>query len=170
MFNKIIVLGMDNTGKTTLCRDLSKLLGYKHMTSLGPKATYMEMTEFIEDNLIESEESIVFERFCLFEEMVYGEILRGASKFDWGGLYFNKLMQANPLIIYCRPSRDRIFSFGLRDQMEGVIEKRERLLATFDDLYFKLQGERVFTTVYDFEASTAEELANRILLWKGVNQ
>lgn len=170
MFNKIIVLGMDNTGKTTLCRDLSKLLGYKHMTSLGPRATYMEMTGFIEDNLIGSKESMIFERFCLFEEIVYGEILRGASKFNWGGLYFDKLMQANPLIIYCRPSRDRIFSFGSRDQMEGVIEKKERLLAAFDDLYFKLQGERVFTVTYDFEVNTAEKLADRILLWKGVNQ
>ena len=162
MVNKIIVLGMDNTGKTTLCRELSKALGYKHVNSLGPKVSYMEMTGFINDTL-ESKEPMVLERFCFFEEMVYGKILRGESKFHWDDIYHQKLKAADPLIIYCRPSLEKVLDFGDREQMEGVIEKSGKLLLAFDDLYFSL-AKRGFNNVitYNFETTTVQQLVDTI--------
>ena len=169
IFNKIIVLGMDNTGKTTLCKHLSKALDYKHITSLGPKASLWEMMNFIDRNM-KSEDPMVLERLCIFEEMVYGKVLRGFSQFDWDSSYLNTVQRALPLIIYCRPSREKIFNFGNREQMEGVIEQKEKLLAAFDDLYFKLPGKKFFVTTYDFESVTAEELVRKIKTWKGVTK
>ena len=52
--------------------------------------------------------------------------------------------------------------------MEGVIEQKEKLLAAFDDLYFKLPSKQLFAIVYDFEASTVEKLIHKIKAWKGV--
>lgn len=168
MFKKIIVLGMDNTGKTTLCKELSKRLEYEHVTSLGPKASKEEMEEFIDSHLTD-DKPMVFERFCFFEEMVYGNILRGQSKFHWDGPYHYRIQEAKPLIIYCRPSRRRILKFGDREQMEGVIKNGEKLLATFDDLYFKLPAMGFFTTTYDFESYyTINHLVEWLEMWKGV--
>lgn len=168
IFNKIIVLGMDNTGKTTLCNQLSEALGYEHVNSLGPKVSPWEMMNFI-DHTMKSENSMVLERFCFFEEMVYGKILRGHSNFGWDSTYLETIRDAFPLIVYCRPSREKIFSFGNREQMEGVIEQKEKLLAAFDDLYFKLCCNGFFVTIYDFESITADELVRKIKTWKGVN-
>lgn len=166
MFNKIIVLGMDNTGKTTLCRDLAQKLGYEHVNSLGPKVSREEMAKFIDDHLAD-EKPMVFERFCFFEEMVYGETLRGESKFHWDDPYHYKIQEARPLIIYCRPSRKKIFQFGEREQMPGVIEKSEKLLAAFDDLYFSLMGQGLFAIIYSFEYTTVDQLVYTINRWNG---
>ena len=167
IFDKIIVLGMDNTGKTTLCNQLAEALGYQHVNSLGPKVSPWEMMNFIEHTM-KSNQPMILERFCFFEEMVYGQVLRGHSNFDWNSVYLNLIREAQPLIIYCRPSRERIFNFGDREQMEGVIEQKEKLLAAFDDLYFKLPSKQLFAIVYDFEASTVEKLIHKIKAWKGV--
>ena len=169
MFDKIIVLGMDNTGKTTLCKELARILGYRHVNSLGPKASYSEMSQFIRKNL-ESEEPMILERFCFFEEMVYGNVLRGKSKFDWADDHYQKIKEAMPLIVYCRPSKAKILQFGEREQMEGVIEQGEKLLSAFDDLYFSLEGKKLFAIPYSFETSTAEQLAHKINAWKGATK
>ena len=166
MFNKIIVLGMDNTGKTTLCKELAERLGYEHVNSLGPKVSKEEMAQFIDDHLAD-EKPMIFERFCFFEEMVYGEILRGESKFHWDGPYHYKIQDANPLIIYCRPSRKKIFQFGDREQMPGVIEESEKLLGAFDDLYFSLMGHGLFVITYSFEYVTVDQLVFMINHWNG---
>ena len=160
MVNKIIVLGMDNTGKTTLSKELAQHLGYTHVNSLGPKASISEMCDYM-DFVLDSDEPMILERFCFFEEMVYGKVLRNRSKFSWeNSLYSLKLKVAKPLIIYCRPSKETIFQFGDREQMEGVIEQKEKLLAEFDDLYFSLLRPKFITILYNFECDTVERLSD----------
>lgn len=162
MLNKIIVLGMDNTGKTTLCSELAERLDWLHVNSLGPQATKQEMCEFM-DFVLDSEEPMVLERFCFFEEMVYGKVLRDRSKFDWDpSLYALKLKVARPLIIYCRPPKETIFQFGDREQMSGVIEQGEKLLSEFDELYFRLLHPKFVTSIYNFEVDSVEEILNFI--------
>lgn len=158
MVNKIIILGMDNTGKTTLSKELAQHLGYTHVNSLGPKASISEMCDYM-DFVLDSDEPMVIERFCFFEEMVYGKVLRNRSKFSWeNSLYALKLRVANPLIIYCRPPKETIFQFGDREQMEGVIEQGEKLLAEFDDLYFSLLRPEFVTILYNFKSDTVKDL------------
>ena len=128
---KIIVCGMDNTGKTTLCNSLSVKTGFKVARLGGPGSSRESM---MDDILLymNDPKSVIFERFPIFEEMVYGKVLRGKSKFNYSDL--EAIRKYKPAIIYCRPSDDVIFNFGSREQMKGVIEHKEKLLKEWDNL------------------------------------
>ena len=136
MSRKIIVLGMDNTGKTTLVEQLSNEFKCDHIKSLGPGYTKEEMKEEMIRKL-NIEELVVLERFSIFEELVYGPILRGISKFDKEDI--EEIRSYDPIIIYCRPDNETIFNFGDREQMEGVIEQRVKLVNAWDKLIAELK-------------------------------
>lgn len=136
MNRKIIVLGMDNTGKTTLVEELSEFLNCEHIKSLGPGYTKEEMKEEMIRKL-NMEELVVLERFSIFEELVYGPILRGKSQFDKEDI--QEIRDYNPIIIYCRPKNEVVFNFGDREQMKGVIEEKEKLIAAWDKLIAELK-------------------------------
>ena len=164
MNKKIIIIGMDNTGKTTLAETLSKELNLKLIKSTGPKVTKKDMISNMLENL-ESSEDLIFERYNLFEEIIYGNILRGESKFSLEDYMYKQTILHKPLIIYCRPSKEKIFNFGSREQMEGVIEEKEKLLEAWDKLYLKLQ-EDIEVYRYDFDIQTfkfmVEYVANKL--------
>ena len=150
---KIIVCGMDNTGKTTLCNSLSAKTGFKIIRIGGPKDSRESM---MEDTLLylKDWQSVIFERFPIFEEMVYGKILRGKSKFNYSDI--ESIRKYKPIIIYCRPSDNVIFNFGSREQMKGVIEQKEKLLKEWDNLIFDtITGFKVIKFDY-----TKDELGN----------
>ena len=114
---------------------------------------------------LESSEDLIFERYNLFEEIIYGNILRGESKFSLEDYMYKQTILHKPLIIYCRPSKEKIFNFGSREQMEGVIEEKEKLLEAWDKLYLKLQ-EDIEVYRYDFDIQTfkfmVEYVANKL--------
>lgn len=157
---KIIVVGMDNAGKTTLCNELAHKLSATHVEPMGPGFTREAML----DNILlymNRNENVVFERFSIFEELVYGKTLRGKSKFSADDI--NLIKKYKPIIIYCRPSNDVIFNFGNRAQMKGVIEQKEKLLKAWDSLiYDTLSGFKIIK--YDW---TKDKLGN--LLPGGIN-
>lgn len=150
---KIIVCGMDNTGKTTLCNSLSGKTGFKIARLGGPEFSRESM---MEDTLLylNDGKSIIFERFPIFEELVYGKVLRGKSKFNYSDI--ESIRKYNPVIIYCRPDNETIFNFGTREQMKGVIEQKEKLIKEWDDLiYHTLTGFKIIK--YDW---TRDKLGN----------
>lgn len=156
MERKIVIIGMDNTGKTTLVNDMKNLLNVEGIKSPGPNFTKEEMYNEVITNL-SREELVILERFAIIEEIIYGEILRNAPKFN-----FEDLMQIeekyHPIFIYCRPKKKDVFNFGERDQMEGVIERSEKLLEGFDNLYNKMIQKDFDIFRYDFNVSTPEEM------------
>lgn len=156
MERKIVIIGMDNTGKTTLVNDMKNLLNVEGIKSPGPDFTKEEMYNEVITNL-SREELVILERFAIIEEIIYGEILRNAPKFN-----FEDLMQIeekyHPIFIYCRPKKKDVFNFGERDQMEGVIERSEKLLEGFDNLYNKMIQKDFDIFRYDFNVSTPEEM------------
>lgn len=164
MNKKIIIIGMDNTGKTTLAETLSKELKLKLIKSTGPKVTKVDMISNMLENL-ESSEDLIFERYNLFEEIIYGNILRRESKFSLEDYIYKQTILHKPLIIYCRPSKEKIFNFGSREQMEGVIEEKEKLLKAWDELYLQIQ-ENIEVYRYDFDIQTlkfmVEYVANKL--------
>ena len=86
-------------------------------------------------------------------EAVYGPILRHENALEsesitWG-FYVDKMVSLRPLIIYCRPPQEKIFSFSERDQMDGVIQAKHSLLLAYDRLIGKLV-DRVQIVNYDF--------------------
>lgn len=157
---KFIVVGMDNTGKTTLCEDLSYRLGATHVAPMGPGFSRETML----DNIMvymNRHENVVFERFSIFEELVYGKILRGKSKFTFEDI--DLIKKFHPVIIYCRPSKEVIFNFGSREQMKGVIEEKEKLIKAWDNLIFdSLEGFKVIK--YDWTKDKINHMIGEYLL------
>lgn len=167
MHKKIVVLGMDNTGKTTLANKLSETFDAKHVFSLGKGHTKEKLTEYLTKELNSSEDS-VFERFSLFDEMVYGKVLRGSSEFTFGDKLLETLLSKSPVIIYCRPADEVVEKWNDREQMEGVIEQHKLLLETFDDTIYQL--EEYYPVVwFDYTKDSYENLVNYIKAQDGEN-
>lgn len=148
-----IFTGMDNSGKTTLVNKVSKELGLPIVKSMGPNHTKDEKHIWFLDQMTREKAfpcSVIFDRFLPLEEMVYGKILRGDPIYSLDDPYMKSLKDLNPTIIYTRPSSEVIFNFGDREQMEGVIETKEKLLAAWDDLMWKLQSRGWEVHVYDY--------------------
>lgn len=161
---KIIILGMDNSGKTTLSNKLKEILKYPLINSLGPKYTKAEMKLFMLKNLLNKD--VIFERFPLFEELIYGNVLRGESKFSLTDEVYDLLKKdKNLFIIYCRPSRDHILNFGSREQMNGVIEQSNDLIVAWDNLFLNrlMIDFRGRCIRYDYDFQTQENLASYLL-------
>ena len=155
MKRKIIVIGMDNTGKTTLVNQLKEKLNCESIKSLGPGYTREQMLEKVYQDL-EKEELVVLERFPIIEEMVYGNVLRNRSEFEIQDMI--DIKKYNPFIIYCRPKEETIFNFGTREQMKGVIEEKNELLLTFDWLIYLLSRKGFDIKLYDYEKDKPEDL------------
>lgn len=151
---KIIVIGMDNTGKTTLCDKLAEKLNYEHVKSPGPQLTKQEMLDWMNEQL--SKENVIIERFPFFEEMVYGKILRGKSKFT----FRNKINDRDCLFIYCKPTE---FNIGQKEEMNGVIENQRILNKQWEKVIHKFQYIYGFIYKYNYQLDPqAEDLLNAI--------
>lgn len=133
----IIVEGMDNSGKSTLCNQLSYSFKLPVIHSPGPVDNPFPWV--IEQ--LSRENPIIYDRFPLISEKVYGPILRNKDLFGGteGAQLIYQLWKKYPLIIYCRPPTDEILSFkDGRAQMEGVIEKARLLLIAYDKFMISL--------------------------------
>jgi hypothetical protein len=137
--NKIIVIGMDNTGKTTLCEYLSyKIPLCDWVKSPGP-VSREDQLEYVLTSL-KSKRNVVMERFPIFDEYVYGVVLRGKTNFTRHDSSWEFVRTFDPLIIYCRPSDAIITDFGKREQYEGVKENSWELLKMWDRTVKDLGG------------------------------
>ena len=96
--------------------------------------------------------SVIYDRFLPLEEMVYGKVLRGNPIFNLNDHYMETLKDLHPIILYTRPSSKTIFNWDGREQMEGVIEQKEKLLAAWDDLMWGLMARGWDVQVYDYQA------------------
>lgn len=136
----IVVEGMDNTGKSTLCDRLFRT-GKSVMTrSPGPQSEvalknyYHTMVELAERTHFAGF-NFIFDRMSLVSEEVYGRVLRGDSIFgkDWGKLWDDFIQTLDPTFVYCRPPRARVLhTLNQNPQMEGVVLRGEKLLNRYD--------------------------------------
>lgn len=139
----IICEGCDNTGKTTLVQRLQLFTGARVVHSPGPQPEKELKSWTKAELLLANVEDIIYDRFPLISEEVYGPILRGKSLFgeEWGE-WWGALMLVRPVIIYCRPPREVVCGPTLmeRDQMEGVVSHCNQLLDAYDKLMKKIQS------------------------------
>lgn len=151
----MIFTGMDNSGKTTIVQKTAKKLGLPVVKSMGPDHTKDEKHIWFLDQMTREKTfpgSVIFDRFLPFEEMVYGKVLRGDPIYSLDDPYMKSLKDLNPTIIYTRPHSSTIFNWDGREQMAGVIEQKEELLAAWDDLMWGLMARGWDVQVYDYQA------------------
>lgn len=161
----VIITGMDNSGKTTLCNQLAERMGLAVIHSAGPELTPSEKKVWTLDQITREKVApnlVIHDRFMPLEEMVYGEVLRGHSDFHIGDIYMEMLAEINPTIIYTRPPRGVILEDNGREQMDGVREKGQKLLDAWDDFFFRMSstGWNVWTYDWTMETLTDEDLEN----------
>ena len=156
----MIFTGMDNSGKTTIVQKTAQKLGLPVVKSLGPDHTKDEKHIWLLDQMTREKAfpgSVIFDRFLPFEEMVYGKILRGDPIYSLNDPYMRSLKDLNPTIVYTRPHSSTIFNWDGREQMAGVMEQKEKLLAAWDDLMWGLMARGWDVQVYDYEADNEGE-------------
>jgi hypothetical protein len=160
----LIVEGCDNAGKTTLVSRLSgelKLItvcNRRRPASLDASWNYL-----IRVMPLASHHPTVFDRFQPISEPIYGPICRNTHLFKLedklAQLKFIRRSGVEPMIIYCRPSLDRILNFGEREQMAGVIENAPAIVERYDGVMEWLEKELQFRVVqYDYEHDSYDAL------------
>ena len=127
----IIIEGMDNTGKSTLCNHLSKKFDLRVDVRSRPK-DLNDGFRMISRSVF-NKNPVIYDRHVLISEIVYGPLLRNKSVFgnsNWDLLFL--MLKTHPLIIYCRPPKRKVFRFGVREQMDGVISQATNLIRRYD--------------------------------------
>lgn len=111
----LIVEGPDGAGKTTLVKELSEKLGWpiaEKAVGSDTKAL-TDLKKWVEKNVNDGWQNVIFDRHRLLSEPVYGPVLRpvGSPEWydvDWQEEMFCKFLAAQPLIIYCLPSHETL--------------------------------------------------------------
>ena len=157
----IIIEGMDNSGKTTLLNYLHETLELPWVKSPGPEhlsgLSREDWFSWIDASLSPDNIFYLYDRHPLISEVVYGWVLRNYNAFSDTDFH-EKLLLACPLIIYCRPPKARIFSFGNREQMLGVIEQKERLLQNYDIHMQFLKNKGFEIVTYNYTTMSEESI------------
>lgn len=138
---RIIVEGMDGSGKTTLVSQLHRMLdnentlyvpGYNRVEGNKPHIAQWWMDEIANNP---PGKTIVHDRF-FYPEFVYGPILRGKIAADPAVVdYVSHFLEHFAFLIYCRPPTAVIqSSLGAEVQMPGVEEQFHVLLQQYDSV------------------------------------
>jgi len=153
------VEGFDGSGKTTLCKYISEKYNVLVTRSPGPK-TRKEMISWIDTCTMVP--PTLMDRFTLISERVYGPILREKCELADYDIYYlceNLVIRVNPLIIFCRPSIEKIIK-GLKseDHMDGVLDNCVRLIKAYDDIAIDMRARGFKMLLYDRDSPESVEL------------
>ena len=133
----IVVYGCDNSGKTTLARNLvthlmekanGKPIDFAYIHSLGPVETGKQLdfmyreTRKVDGNIVR-----VFDRFPLIEERVCGMAIRGRDVFYNDHTTRARMLGRIDLFIHCDPGIETVLNWGNREQMDGVKENAKEM-------------------------------------------
>ncbi len=148
----VIVEGCDNCGKTKLIQHLATELHCEVIKSPGPQPKEALASWMMVMFQLQHIQAVIFDRFPVISEEIYGKVLRGYSELDFYGerTFITILKRMSPLIIHCRPPMYKILDLGTRPQMEGVSEHILELVAKYDYLMRILQEEGFSIIQYDY--------------------
>jgi cellulose biosynthesis protein BcsQ len=164
----IIIEGMDNTGKSTLAKQLAEDLQIDLRHSKGKD---IDMSDNLLDIYWDSKKGhLITDRINLISEVVYGPILRNQNKLEktkkiWWEIYDSLEI----VIIYCRPSLGMILqSMSEREQMEGVIDNTEQLLLAYDREILQLEKDKKPIFRYNYIEDNYEEVLKMLKIAKNI--
>lgn len=106
----IIVEGPDGAGKTTLIKQLQERYNLPVAPRVVNKDTeaMVDLKTWVEDNVTEGFQDMIFDRHRLISEPIYGPIIRGAVEpgfedLTWMLVQMSRFYACKPVIIYCLP-------------------------------------------------------------------
>lgn len=132
---RIVIEGMDGSGKSTLVKQLLDHYGakFEYVRTLGPKP---ELGQWWMEQLGHNPQgrAQLHDRF-FYPEVVYGPVLRGKISVEGHIMqYVSEYLRANAILVYCRPRVETIEKGILAaDQWPGVKENFHALLKAYDD-------------------------------------
>lgn len=154
----IIIEGPDNSGKSTLVRELAQRLQPCHVAhSSGPTRSVDEMFKKVRrfNHLYVNTKSLV-DRWPVISESVYGPVLREESMIA-GSRFLDDLQRSRVPIIYCRPPMNTLMSLENHQvrkeessgHIEGVNRNQEKLVNAYDEFMVTMPN----TIYYDWTTS-----------------
>lgn len=169
--SKIVVFGCDNTGKTTLCKELKNIMdvywNVEIAKSIGANKSLYEYMDFMKNN-IAKENVVIFDRFPIIEEATCGKVLRDSNMFGkWDSIETMEILEAIDVYILCYPGLFATLNWGDREQMEGVKENALKLINAYNEIAVALKsiGLNVFEfnyrkdNAFKFYANIGKELS-----------
>lgn len=142
-YRRIVIEGMDGSGKTTLVNQLMEhygdsahlVPGYNRQPDPKPKIDQWWMEQLSKNP---HGKVVIHDRF-FYPEFVYGPVLRGFVTGDESTIsYVQEFLRANAFLIYCRPPIE-VLKKGIEVevQMEGVKNMFNDLLVAYDHMIIR---------------------------------
>lgn len=149
----IIVEGPDNSGKSTLIKQLRSELKLNeiprvgHGPANGPKDLWERTYQIIDAVTKSKSRWVILDRFTLIGEDIYGPILRHVNLWDRMPQEKIKFWRAvnllDPFIIYCRPPKDVITDmknhiikpYDTPEHVRRVNQKQELIIHAYDNYF-----------------------------------
>lgn len=131
--HRIVVEGMDGSGKTTLIQQLTdRNPDFFIVPGIGPVD---DITQRIMD-LLDAEDTgrVPVHDRLFFSELVYGPVIRGAIAIDHTALQnFAWFLRQTAFLIYCRPHTQVLNEhLNKKPQMPGVVSRQKELVTAYD--------------------------------------
>lgn len=133
----IIIEGPDNSGKSTLAAQLRRDTGLPVIQSSrpSPDLNFVQVYQHCLYQVAPKEKLAILDRVTAISESIYGPICRGESAL---GMYQRDALldvwNRPYTVIYCRPEDSVILDNKGRDQMPGVLENHQAIIAAYDRL------------------------------------
>lgn len=139
-YSRIVVEGMDGSGKSTLVENLLEWLGDQGQAVPGynrQPASKPPLQQWWMEQLAHNPENkvVIHDRFY-YPELVYGPVLRNRIDITLPTRsYVEDYLRRRAFLIYCRPSVETLEKgVMVEDQMKGVRERFHDLLLRYDKL------------------------------------
>ena len=161
----IVCEGMDNTGKSTLAKLLAEDLGFPLQVSIPAYKDVVKSIAQVHDAVLKDihGEQVIYDRFPLISEYIYGPIIRGESSFPVINPQLTHFLACRPIIIYTRVPIEIIEEWGDREQMDGVKEHAYQIFELYEEMMEAL-GEVTSVITYDYRLNDYDKLLSRIQL------
>jgi adenylate kinase family enzyme len=151
----LVLEGADNSGKTTLAKDLRQLnpkLKYFHSGSAPRDADHESMCLLHQYEKC-AQPNMIIDRVTCISQQVYGNRIFEHTLMQ----ELDKLLRIGTIIIYCRPSTDRLMSFEKftwRDEeseeyKQQVIKNQHEYIDRYDKVMASIPH-----IMYDFDEET----------------